>query len=119
MFMFADEDRLAKLKKDLCDIHGNGNGLKVWRTMLDKRGSMKISWEEWTLICNELRKSGPALQLTQDQVGSIWRAMDDDCSGYISVREWDEQAYDALSSFKRWADDTHGGVMKAFRALDG
>uniref|UniRef100_A0A7S2KC24 EF-hand domain-containing protein n=1 Tax=Zooxanthella nutricula TaxID=1333877 RepID=A0A7S2KC24_9DINO len=48
----------------------------------------------------------------------MWRALDDDCSGAITLRDWDLASYEALVEFKGWADRVHGSVVKAFRALD-
>merc|ERR1712194_278186 len=54
----------------------------------------------------------------EEGLAGIWRALDDDCSGVITLREWDQKSFDELSEFKTWADRAHHGATKAFRALD-
>eukprot|EP00929_Paragymnodinium_shiwhaense_P025204 TRINITY_DN15305_c0_g2_i1.p1 TRINITY_DN15305_c0_g2~~TRINITY_DN15305_c0_g2_i1.p1 ORF type:complete len:823 (-),score=213.23 TRINITY_DN15305_c0_g2_i1:64-2532(-) len=118
IFLNRDEEGLENFKEAITEVHGNA--LKVWRRVLDKNGMMKMSWDDWVNVCAELRKNNvPALSLNTDQVAAVWRAMETDCSGWIALREWDTEAYDNIAIFKRWADEVHGGVLKAFRKLDG
>jgi hypothetical protein len=51
-------------------------------------------------------------------IARIWRALDVDLSGWISLREFDEYSFTVLSAFKRWTSENHGTAMRAFRAMD-
>lgn len=44
--------------------------------------------------------------------------LDDDASGFISLREIDPDSADLLTDFKCWVDDQFGGVRYAFGAWD-
>lgn len=100
--------------------------LKAWIKFLDKDGGMRISWDEFLDACKEIplaREPLPAqiaagFPQTDLEIAGCWRAMDDDCSGWIALREFDEESFDALSGFKRWAQRAHGGAVQAFRNLD-
>jgi len=102
-------------------IETKGNLLAAWRKALDRDGTMRISWDEWRHACSELLLKTGALGLprTVDEVAAVWRAMDEDCSGWIAMREWDPESFAVVAEFKRWAERNHGGVVKAFKALDG
>jgi len=118
-YIFAQSDYagLEVLKRYLEDTQGNA--LRAWRKVLDREGSMKVSWDTWCKICAEIAKKGNLSILGNvDSVGAIWRAMDQDCSGWIALREWDEKSFEVLSVFKLWVDNNHGCVLRAFRAID-
>lgn len=59
------------------------------------------------------------LPSTEEELAAVWRALDTDCSGWVSLKEFDPKTYQAISSFKFWADRVHGGSRAAFRYLDG
>eukprot|EP00930_Biecheleria_cincta_P050523 TRINITY_DN3569_c0_g1_i7.p1 TRINITY_DN3569_c0_g1~~TRINITY_DN3569_c0_g1_i7.p1 ORF type:complete len:348 (+),score=64.90 TRINITY_DN3569_c0_g1_i7:97-1044(+) len=104
----------------------NRNALKAWRK-LDKDGSMRLSYEEFRDIAANMASkvaSSPsngsgAFPRTEAEVAAAWRAIDKECVGYIQLRDWDLESHRNLSEFKSWCDRNHGGVVAAFRFLDG
>jgi len=52
------------------------------------------------------------------EAATIWRALDEDCSGWVALREFDEFSFEKIAGFKSWAETTHGSVVKAVRYFD-
>lgn len=125
-YLFAEYNwkGLQRLKDALVFQHASL--LKAWRKALDKDSTMRISWDEFSQACMAIpqaREQLPSQYLedlpqTSDEIAGCWRALDQDCSGWIALREFDQPSFHALASFKRWADESHGGVVAAFRNLD-
>lgn len=119
-----DPTRWKAVKDKLMEVHRNA--LKAWRK-LDKDGSMRLSYEEFRDIAADLASkmaSSPsngslAFPRTESEVAAAWRAIDKECVGYIQLRDWDLASHRNLSEFKSWCDRNHGGVIAAFRFLDG
>jgi len=115
---------LQRLKDAL--IFQHNSLLRAWRKALDKDSTMRISWDEFYQACVAVPQGRERLEpqyleglpQTADQIAGCWRALDQDCSGWIALREFDKESFQALASFKRWADESHGGVVNAFRNLD-
>ncbi|OLP74525.1 hypothetical protein AK812_SmicGene45902, partial [Symbiodinium microadriaticum] len=51
-------------------------------------------------------------------MGGAWRAFDEDLSGYITLKELDEQASAVLLGFRRWAIQEFGSVRQLFQIFD-
>jgi hypothetical protein len=51
-------------------------------------------------------------------VPGAWRYLDDDLSGFITLKEIDPDSHASLLSFKAWADNEFGGARNAFKVLD-
>jgi len=83
--------------------------LKGWRAM-DRDNSNRASWQEFANCCEQIGFKGDA--------AGAWRALDDDLSGFITLREVDDNAAEILIDFKKWADEEFGGVRSAFQVLD-
>eukprot|EP00928_Gymnodinium_smaydae_P011931 TRINITY_DN14360_c0_g3_i1.p1 TRINITY_DN14360_c0_g3~~TRINITY_DN14360_c0_g3_i1.p1 ORF type:complete len:774 (+),score=94.61 TRINITY_DN14360_c0_g3_i1:73-2394(+) len=111
----ADNEALQTWKESLLEQAG-GNYLRAWRKFLDTDGTMRLTFDEFTECCHRIEQGTKGRSM--DTLCHIWRAMDDDCSGWIALREFDLPSFDIVTTFKRWADDTYGSVRKAFRALD-
>jgi len=88
----------------------HGHLLKAWRKLLDCDGSNRVSWGEFRDACVRLKFKG--------NIGGAWRHLDEDFSGYITLREVDEDSFNLLNSFKLWCDGMFGSVAEAFRMLD-
>jgi len=120
LFSAADHEGLQRLKGALQEREGSL--LRAWRKALDKDGSMRISFEEFTAACAELSRGKRGklngLPANEAEVCAVWRAMDEDCSGWIALREFDPVSFEALAEFKRWAVRAYGGAVRAFRHLD-
>lgn len=88
------------------------NPILAWHLGLDLNGCMRVSWEEF-LIANEKLNLVPKSRLP-----SIWRAMDDNQSGWLSLREFVPKTYSLLITFKTWCVSNHGSIVKAMESLD-
>lgn len=104
-----DDEAALTCKLKLLD-RCQGNALLAWRH-LDKNGSMRVAWHDFRQACRKL--------LSEDvqTLASAWRALDDDLSGWLSLREFDRATYDQLSRFVKWADEGFGSVHGAFPKL--
>lgn len=87
-----------------------GNFIQAWRRLIDIDRSNRVSW-------NEFRAAADYLGFTGNVAGA-WRILDSDFSGYIGLSEFDFAGYEHLASFKKWADQTFGSVIRAFHFLD-
>merc|ERR1719476_191671 len=85
------------------------NLIVAWRRLLDRDNTNRASYKEFGDACRLLRFQN---------VPGIWRALDEDASGFISLREIDQDSADALTNFKTWAELTFGTIQRAFRVLD-
>jgi len=103
-----DPEAWEKLRELLLERYDHP--LMAWRNLLDRNNSNKISWSEFEAACHEVRFEG--------NVAGVWRHLDNDSSGYISMREYDLPSAQVLGSFKAWADRNFGGVVACLRALD-
>lgn len=111
-----DFEALDGFKSALIRTHGSPL-FKSWRKVLDKDGTMRASWEKFLNAWRGIRQM-PGVAKSEVEVAAVWRALDTDCSGWISIREYDQECGIALREFKLWADKAYGGVVAAFRAAD-
>jgi hypothetical protein len=93
--------------------------LRAWRQLLDRDATMRVSWDEFCDTCRYLQKKSSlqGLPKTEAQRAGIWRALDEDCGGWIALREFDQDAFECISTFKNWAMRNHGAVCTGFQAL--
>lgn len=101
--------------------------LRAWRQLIDKDCTMRVSWDEFSETCAYLQKKTASgamtaeqreyLPRTEDQRAGIWRALDEDCGGWIALAEFDQDSYDCLATFKRYCIDEHGCVATGFQAI--
>mmetsp|Transcript_105654 Transcript_105654/g.187879 ORF Transcript_105654/g.187879 Transcript_105654/m.187879 type:complete len:760 (+) Transcript_105654:54-2333(+) len=93
------------------------NMLRAWFKVLDTDQIMRVSWPKFQKACVRFARTytgrpGQNLPKTEEDIAAVWRVLDEDCSGWIALREFDEATYEAASSFKHWADATYGGIAK-------
>lgn len=75
----------------------------------------------WSLGAEKRRK--PAFKnvesdpLSEYSAASIWRALDKDLSGWLSIREFDEDVFLLLSSFRGFIFGSYDTVAEAFKTL--
>ncbi len=50
------------------------------------------------------------LGIENSRIPGIWRALDDDMSGFVTLAELDEDSNDVLVKFKRWCTEYFGSV---------
>lgn len=95
--------------------------LRSWRQLLDRDGTMRVSWDEFCDTCKHLQKKGhqPGVPKTENQRAGVWRSLDEDCGGWISLREFDQDAFDCLAKFKHWAVKNHGAVATGVQHMVG
>jgi hypothetical protein len=87
-----------------------GHYVKGWRIAIDKDNSNMCNWNEFQAAAKGLK--------VQDDIAGAWRALDEDLSGSITLREIDPAAHNALMGFKRWTDEEFGGVRLGFKFMD-
>jgi hypothetical protein len=91
--------------------HFHGNALSAWR-YLNRTGSMRLPWNDFRHACRKLLSEEDCSTLP-----SAWRALDDDLSGWLSLREFDRTTYDELTHFVSWIVETYGSFSSAFPKL--
>ncbi|CAE7031577.1 unnamed protein product [Symbiodinium natans] len=99
---------MAEIKKLI--LVRTGQYMKAWRRLLDKDATNRCNWYEFKDACQVLGYTG--------DIAGAWRAFDDDLSGFISLRQIDEESDMVLSSFRRWCVSEFGSVKSAFAVFD-
>mmetsp|Transcript_73869 Transcript_73869/g.161640 ORF Transcript_73869/g.161640 Transcript_73869/m.161640 type:complete len:713 (-) Transcript_73869:38-2176(-) len=121
LYIEANPSALRNFKQALIALYGDPL-FRVWRRVLDRSGLMKITWEEFKQACLRILSSpanaSHSIPRTEVEMAAVWRAMDVDCSGTASLREFDPAAYQALGSFRLWTHKHYGSVVQLFRELD-
>jgi len=103
-----DEEAWHELKELF--IKAYKHPLRAWRVCLDRDNSNRLAWSEFQEACKKVRFPG--------NVGGAWLALDEDMSGYITMREYDLHSEELLTSFKEWAEVNFGSVKLCFKMLD-
>eukprot|EP00451_Oxyrrhis_marina_P019405 CAMPEP_0204351690 /NCGR_PEP_ID=MMETSP0469-20131031/31302_1 /ASSEMBLY_ACC=CAM_ASM_000384 /TAXON_ID=2969 /ORGANISM="Oxyrrhis marina" /LENGTH=777 /DNA_ID=CAMNT_0051338287 /DNA_START=10 /DNA_END=2340 /DNA_ORIENTATION=- len=86
------------------------NRVVAWRRLFDKSASNCVTYEDFRQAALELRFLG--------NIAVVWRTMDQDCSGILTLGELDKEADEVLATFKQWAEDHFGSVGQCFEAMD-
>merc|ERR1719487_1746203 len=85
-----------------------GNLLRAWTMGLDSDGSGKLSFVEF---CNSARAEGFAGNLK-----ALWKEMDADGEGFVTLEEFAPEIYKLLTSFKSFLKEKHeGSLCKAWK----
>lgn len=95
---------LPTLKRDL--LHKFGTPTAVWKHGLDRNGDGHIGYMEFCAALREVSFRGP--------VRSLWRELDADNNGQISLEEWDKETHDILAEWHRQVTKKAGSFAKAF-----
>lgn len=85
------------------------NLIVAWRRLFDRNNKNKITFKEFQHACGYMQIKNPP---------GIWRALDTDHCGFISLKSIDPASAQVLLDFKEWAEDTFGSIQFAFRVLD-
>jgi len=93
-----------EFKKLLCSKFGNIP--RAWRECLDNDDNGRLSFGEFCVSCRNLGYNG--------NVKALWKTFDDDNSGFISLKELDPQAQEAMDSFKDLLRTLCGNTLKAW-----
>lgn len=103
-----DEEEWIIMKALLVRLEGHP--LRAWRRRLDTNDSNGVSWAEFRKAFQDINFRG--------NLAGAWRHVDHDMSGVISMKEYDAQSSQILSSFKSWCEANFGSVELAFKGLD-
>jgi len=115
LFVKGNKRMYTEMMQVLRETHDNM--LLAWFKVFDPDQIMRVSWAKFKQACVKISRSAQPGQIqnlpkTEEDMAAVWRVMDEDCSGWISLREVDRFAYEATGSFKRWADARHGGILR-------
>jgi Ca2+-binding EF-hand superfamily protein len=109
-----DHEGAERLKSQMIEFYHN-NPLLAWVIGLDDKWSMCISWEQFF---HKSRSRKSLIKGEKQDLMRIWRALDPNLSGWLSLREFSEKAYDLLTFFKQWCVKHHGSIKKMMEAHD-
>lgn len=99
----------------------DGNEFLAWCHGLDDQWSMSIRWEDFlkkSLSSSQRRTRRNSVELStlvsknQEDLLRIWRALDPNLSGQLSLREFSQNAYDLLTYFKQYCVKNYGSIEK-------
>jgi hypothetical protein len=108
-WLCAEPDTLGK-DQLITNLRGRYDNLVVaWRRMFDRNNKNHVTFKEFQHMC---------LHLQLKNAAGLWRALDQDNMGFISLKNIDNQSAQVLLDFKEWAEDTFGSIPFAFRVLD-
>lgn len=107
------DEKAADACKTKLLLKCNGNALLAWRHM-NRGGSMRVSWNDFKFACRRLLSAEDCQQLP-----AAWRVLDNDLSGWLSLREFDKDAHDKLLAFMDWTHDHSGSILACFPKLVG
>jgi len=93
LYFDADKESWLIFKQQLI-AKCRGNPISGWRKYLDRDSSMRVNWMEFYNACRRLR--------TTFVIPAMWRAVDENLSGWVSIKEWDDDAFNLLGGFKLW-----------------
>lgn len=114
LFSTGDQLGLDNLLGSLRELHQD-NMLRAWFKSMDTDQTMRVSWTKFNLACARIPRQGRFANLlpkTDKEIAAVWRTLDEDCSGWIALREFDQDVHEAASAFKNWCHKTHGGIAK-------
>jgi len=84
------------------------NLIVAWRRLFDKNNKNHVTFKDFVTACNRLQI---------ENVPGIWRALDAENLGFISLKNIDNESHSVLVNFKEWAEDTFGSITFAFRVF--
>lgn len=141
LFVEANQELLRQIKEGFLLIYpsiepGSTSWWRTWRTVLDVDCSMRVSWDEFApaikKLAQQLHEKAPGSEASkamrkcrstadkcEEEIATAWRAVDDDCSGWIALKEFDPDCFKCLKHFKEWAVREHGSVIGAMKKMDG
>lgn len=90
--------------------------LRAWCS-LDVDHAMYISWKEFTAGYMKVWQQAGVFK-SRLSAARAWRVLDPELVGWISLKQFDEESYNAVKNFKRWAIKTYGDVATIFSEVD-
>mmetsp|Transcript_69097 Transcript_69097/g.131845 ORF Transcript_69097/g.131845 Transcript_69097/m.131845 type:complete len:962 (+) Transcript_69097:139-3024(+) len=101
---FAGKEQLIKMMRSRY-----ANLIVAWRRLFDRNNKNHVTYKDFSHAC---------LSFGLKNAPGIWRALDMDHLGYISLKNIDNDSAQLLLDFKEWAEETFGTIQFAFRVLD-
>lgn len=95
--------------KSMLFIH-YGSFLKAWQA-LDVNSCNRCCWHTFQHVCQHIQYVG--------DIPGAWRALDDDISGYITLKELDNDSNSVLEDFRMWAHNSVGSVGRVYQLALG
>jgi Ca2+-binding EF-hand superfamily protein len=86
-----------------------GNLIRGWVLLLDRDQSGSVSRQEFIAA---------VLQILPDDVGEIWRRLDRDKVGSITLSSFAPKSADEVADFKRWSKESFGSLKEALDVMD-
>jgi hypothetical protein len=118
-YFWEAPDYTARKKFEEALMHRhNENMLMAWRRALDKDNSMRVSYEEFVIQCKSLAKRGLPEASPASGITALYIALDEDRSGWFTLRDWDPETFERLAKFWRWCRKEFGNVAKFARAAE-
>lgn len=84
--------------------------VKAWRACIDKDSSNRASFNELEAAARTIRFKG--------DIAGVYRSLDSDLSGFVTLKEIDPEASDQIVAFKIWCDEEFGSVKTCFKFFD-
>lgn len=109
LWIAPDEEGLNLWRGKLMSKY-KGNGIIAWRKVLDADESMRVNWLEFKTACKHFKE--------EIDVPGVWRALDGNLSGWLSLREFDPQGYELLAKFKNFAQSKFGTCQNLIQSMD-
>jgi len=120
-FMTSPDDEGLHCLKNILKKHYKAPLFRAWRRMFDRQCKMRINWGQFCNACEKIQRHcmlPSGFLTTNERVASIWRALDEDCTGWASFRAFDPEGFEALVAFKAWMEQRFGSSTAAFRKMD-
>jgi Ca2+-binding EF-hand superfamily protein len=106
-----DHNGAQAFKQYLLRRH-NDNPIRAWRKALDKHSTMRVSWDVFEAYCRSTNC------IHKDRLAGVWKSLDDNMSGWLSLREFWPDACDLLQTFVKYCKEFYGSVHRAFVEID-
>eukprot|EP00929_Paragymnodinium_shiwhaense_P075605 TRINITY_DN38674_c0_g1_i1.p1 TRINITY_DN38674_c0_g1~~TRINITY_DN38674_c0_g1_i1.p1 ORF type:complete len:896 (-),score=148.95 TRINITY_DN38674_c0_g1_i1:330-3017(-) len=104
----AQETAVKEFRQRLRGSAG-GSFIRGFRRYLDSSGKLTLSKVDLLLACKKVAFAGDA--------SALWRALDSDADGIVTLHDLDVRMALVLASFRRWCYEQSGGCVKALDAL--
>lgn len=84
-----------------------GSTATAWRVALDPHDSGKLSFNELCTVAREIGFGG--------NLKKVWKELDSDDDGFISLVDLDVEAHKAISKFNSWLLAKYGSTLQGWR----
>jgi len=102
-YLWVEADHRAKNAFVIAMLNENGqNMFLAWRRALDKDGSMRVGFEEFTTACRVLARAGMAEAWPRNGIDGLYASLDHDRSGWFTLRDWDPDCHRLVFDFCKW-----------------